>query len=116
MEKEWVVQLSSDLFKNKTEIEAELLKGNKTDEKLYNLIIKAIQFLKEKRTGMPIPKGLPIYQFYEKKYGVTNLFLMKLSKGSRGFYTSVSGGELKILQIILGVEEDHKSYERKGNY
>ena len=45
MEKEFIVKLSSELFKSKTDIESELLKGNKTNEKLYNLILKAIQFL-----------------------------------------------------------------------
>ena len=116
IEKEFIVQLSSDLFKVKTNIEAELHKGNKTNENLYALILKAIKFLKEKRTGLLISKKLPIYNYYEKKYGITNLFMIKLTKSSRGFYTNVSGGQLKILQIILEVEEDHKNYEKKGNY
>ncbi|MBU3907335.1 MAG: hypothetical protein KKA64_03735 [Nanoarchaeota archaeon] len=116
MEKEFIVQLSSELFKSKTDIESELLKGNKTNEKFYFLILKAIQFLKEKRTGLPISKKLPIYNYYEKKYGVTNLFMIKLTRGSRGFYTVVSGGEFKVLQIILEVEEDHSDYEKKGHY
>ncbi len=114
--KEFIVQLSPELFKSKIEIENELQEGNKTNEKLYSLILKAIQFLKEKRTGAIIPKRLPIYEYYEKKYGVTNLFMIDLSKGSRGFYTVVSGGEFKVLQIILEVEETHKGYERKGKY
>lgn len=116
MEKEFVVQLSQDLFKVKTDIEEELREGNKTNEKIYNLIMKAIEFLKSRRVGIPMSKGLPIYKYYENKYGVTNLFMIKLTRGSRGFYTNVSGGELKILQIILEVEEDHKDYERKGHY
>ena len=116
MEREFIVQLSPELFKVKTEIEAELQKGNKTNEKLYFLILKAIEFLKEKRTGIPISKKLPIYSYYEKTYGITNLFMIKLTRGSRGFYTNVSGGELKILQIILEVEEEHKDYEKKGHY
>lgn len=65
---------------------------------------------------MPISKQLPIYHYYEKKYGVTNLFMIKLTRGSRSFYTNVSGGQFKILQIILEVEEYHKGYERKGHY
>jgi len=104
------------LFKAKTDIEAELHNGNKTNEKLYSLILKAIEFLKEKRTGLPVSKSLPIYNYYERKYGATNLFIIKLTRGTRGFYTNVSGGQLKILQIILEVEEDHKNYERKGHY
>ena len=44
--KEFVVHLSNELFKTKIEIEKELSKGNKTNERLYLLIIKAINFLK----------------------------------------------------------------------
>lgn len=116
MKREFVVQLSSELFKVKTEIEAELQNGNKTNEKLYSLILKAIEFLKQRRTGIPISKKLPIYRYYEKGYGITNLFMIKLTHGSRGFYTNVSGGQLKVLQIILEVEETHKGYEKKGHY
>ncbi|MFA6022535.1 MAG: hypothetical protein WC781_00435 [Candidatus Pacearchaeota archaeon] len=116
MEKEFIVQLSPELFNVKTSIETELQKGNKTNEKLYSLILKSIEFLKEKRTGLPISKKLPIYKYYESKYGITNLFMIKLTYGSRGFYTNVSGGQFRVLQIILEVEETHKGYERKGNY
>lgn len=116
MEKEYVVQLSGELFRSKIAIEAELQNGNKTNEKLYSLILKAIGFLKERRVGMPISKKLPIFNYYEKKYGVTNLFMIKLTRGSRGFYTNVAGGQFKILQIILEVEEHHKSYGKKGRY
>ena len=116
MDKEYEVKLSPELFKVKTSIETELQNGNKTNEKLYLLILKAIEFLKSRRNGIPISKSLPIYKYYEKQYGITNLFMIKLSKGSRGFYTNVSGGQFKVLQIILEVEETHKSYEKKGNY
>ena len=116
MDKQYEVRLSPELFKVKTEIELELHDGNKTNEKLYLLILKAIEFLKSKRVGIPISKNLPIYKYYEKKYEITNLFMIKLSQGSRGFYTNISGGQFKILQIILEVEETHKGYERKGNY
>jgi hypothetical protein len=115
-EKEFIVQLSPELFNVKTSIEEELRNGNKTNEKLYFLITKSIAFLKERRKGLPIQTKLPIYQYYKKKYGVTNLFMIKLTYGSRGFYTLVSGGPLKVLQIILEVEETHKGYEKKGHY
>ncbi len=116
MRKEFVVQLGPELFRVKSQIEAELQEGNKTNEKLYNLILKVIEFLKKKRTGLPISKKLPIYKYFEEKYGVTNLFMIKLTRGSRGFYTNVAEGQLKVLQIILEVEEKHKDYEKKGKY
>lgn len=114
--KELVPKLSENLFKTKLEIEKELSEGNKTNEDLYLLILKAIEFLKTKRKGDPISKKLPIYKYFENKYGVTNLFLIKVSKEARAFYTNTSQDEFKILQIILEVHRTHKEYERKGGY
>ena len=116
MKKEFIVQLSGDLFQTKVDIEKELVKGNKSDADLYALIIKTIDFLKAKRNGEPISKKLPIYKYFEKKYGITNLFLIKLTKEARGFYTNTARDRFKILQIILEVHKTHKEYEKKGGY
>ena len=111
-----IVKLSNNLFKLKLEIEKELAGGNKTNEGLYELILKSISFLKSSRTGEPISKKLPIFNYFEKKEGISNLFLIKLTREARAFYTNVSQDELNILQIILEVHETHKEYERKGGY
>jgi len=111
-----IVQLSKELFQIKTEIENELLQGNKSNENLYNLITKTIDFLKAQRTGDPISKKLPIYKYFENKFGITNLFLIDITRGARAFYTNTSQNEFEILQIILEVHETHKEYERKGGY
>ncbi len=42
--------------------------------------------------------------------------MINLTRPPRAFYTNVAGGEMKILQIILEVEENHKDYEKKGKY
>ena len=114
--KEFIVKLSRDLFQTKIEIEKELSEGNKTNERLYLLILKVIDFLKAGRKGEPISKKLPIYRYFESEYGITNLFIIDLTKEARGFYTNVSQDEFKILQIILEVHETHKEYEKKGGY
>jgi len=114
--KELIPQLSRTLFQAKIDIEKELREGNKTNEGLYLLIIKSINFLKAKRKGEPISKKLPIYKYFEKKYGITNLFLIKISKEGRAFYTNTAQDEFKILQIILEIHETHKEYEKKGGY
>ena len=114
--KEFIVQLSGDLFQIKTTIEKELIRGNKSNAELYEIIVKAIDFLKAKRTGEPISKKLPIFKYFEKKYGITNLFLIKLTKEARGFYTNTARDKFKILQIILEVHKTHKEYEKKGGY
>jgi len=114
--KELIPKLSEELFRVKLKIEKELFSGNKTNENLYRLINKAVDFLKQKRTGNLISKKLPIYKYFELKYGVTNLFLIKLSKEARALYTCTSQDEYKILQIILEIYESHKEYEKVGGY
>jgi len=114
--KEFIIQLSGELFQTKTKIEKELANGNKSNADLYALIIKSIDFLKAKRTGELIPKRLPIFKYFQKRYGITNLFLIKLSKEARGFYTNTTRDQFKILQIILEIHKTHKEYEKKGRY
>ena len=114
--KEFIVKLSRDLFQTKIEIERQLSQGDKSNENLYQLITKAIEFLKVGRKGNPISKKLPIYKYFELAYGTTNLFIVDLTKEARGFYTNVSQDEFKILQIILEIHETHKEYEKKGGY
>jgi len=114
--KKFVTKLSKDLFQTKIEIEKELSEGNKTNENLYLLILKAIEFLKSERKGDPISKKLTIYKYFENRYGITNLFLIKLSKEARGFYTNTAQNEYEILQIILEIHKSHKEYEKKGGY
>ena len=113
--KELITQLSKNLFHAKIEIEKELGEGNKTNQELYLLIIKSIGFLKAERRGEPVSKKLPIYKYFEKTYGITNLFLIKLTKEARGFYTNTARDKFKILQIILEVHKTHKEYEKKGD-
>ena len=114
--KKKIVQLSKDLFQVKTEIENQLLQGNKSNENLYFLITKTIEFLKAERTGAPVSKKLPIYKYFENNYGITNLFLIDLTDIARAFYTNTSKDEFEILQIILEIHETHKEYEKKGGY
>ncbi|RLG16350.1 hypothetical protein DRN69_01090 [Candidatus Pacearchaeota archaeon] len=114
--KQFIPKLSKELFKVKIQIESELSNGNKTNEKLYSLIQKTIDFLKQGRKGEPVSKKLLIYKYFESKYGVTNLFLIKITKEARAFYTSTAQDEFTILQIILEVHKTHKEYEQKGKY
>ncbi len=114
--KQFILKLSKELFLSKIKIEQELKQGNKTNENLYLLIQKTIDFLKQGRKGDPISKKLPIYKYFESKYGTTNLFLIKITKEARAFYTNISQDELAILQIILEVHKTHKEYEKKGGY
>jgi len=115
MKKE-TTQISKELFKNKIKIEKELSQGNKVNEDLYLLILKSENFLENKRRGAPIAKHLKIYNYFENKYKITNLFIIDLTKSARAFYTKIANGKFEILQIILEVHQSHKEYEKKGNY
>ena len=77
--KQFIPKLSKELFEIKAKIEKEISFGDKTNENLYFLIQKTIGFLKNGRKGDPISKKLPIYKYFETKYGVTNLFLIKIT-------------------------------------
>jgi len=114
--KNYITKLSKELFETKIQIEEEIRQGNKTNENLYNLIQKAIEFLIQGRKGEPVSKKLPIYKYFQQKKGINNLFIIKLTKESRAFYTNVSQDEVAILQIILEVHKTHKEYEKKGEY
>lgn len=115
MDKKVVTQLSKPLFEIKVQIEKDISNGNKTDAELLSLIESIICFLKEGRKGTPVAKGLPIFRYFEVEFGVSNLFVVDLRAGFRGFYTRVSNGEFEILQIILDVIS-HKEYEKRGHY
>ena len=112
----FVPKLSRELFLSKVEIEKELAEGNKSNENLYRLILKAENFLREGRKGAIVSKKLPIYKYFEERHGITNLFLFDLGSEARAFYTNTSRDEFEILQIILEVHETHKEYEKKGGY
>lgn len=114
--KEYEVQLSKELFQTKVEIENELSKGIKVNSEFYLLITKTIDFLKTNRKGESISKKLPIFRYFKDKYGVNNLYLIKLSKEARALYTYVSQDKFKILQIILEIYDSHKEYEKIGGY
>lgn len=61
-------------------------------------------------------KKLPIYKYFEKRHGITNLFLIDISKEARAIYTNISENEFEILQIVLEVYQSHKEYEKRGGY
>jgi len=108
--------LSFELLSLKVKIEKELLNGNKTNQDIYVLINKAINFLKSGRVGEPISKKLPLFKYFNKKYDVTNLSLIKLNSEARAIYTYQNPNEFEVLQIILEIHETHKEYEKRGSY
>lgn len=78
-------------------------------------IDKGLDALKESMFAGEIIKKKQIPKYYIKKFGVNNLYRLKLDKRRRFCYTIVGDQEgLKL--IVLEVFPDHKSYNRRFGY
>ncbi len=89
---------------------------SKTEKAILNGIDSKIELIKENiHYGNPIAKKL-IPKEYKEKYGITNLFRVKLPHYWRMLY-SLTDGETKI-EIISFVLDliDHPTYNKKFGY
>jgi hypothetical protein len=78
-------------------------------------IDKGLDALKENIFAGEIIKKKQIPKYYIKKFGVNNLYRLKLDRKRRCCYTIVADHEgLKV--IVLEVFPDHKSYNRRFGY
>ena len=75
-----------------------------------------MEFVKENfRYGQPVAKAL-IPKEYRLKYGVTNLYHVKLPSFWRMLYSIVSGdGGVEIIAFVLDIL-DHPTYDKKFGY
>jgi len=109
------VILSDKLACQYDELKEELAKGNRANEREYKLIKKGIDLLSVNPWhGIVVPRCLPIFEYYTKKYGVKNLRKLDVSKSWRLMYT-VAKEEVQIIAFVLDLV-DHKTYERIGGY
>ena len=72
-------------------------------------ILKKDVFAGEQIKKQQIPK------YYVDKYGVNNLYRLRLDKARRLSYTIVAGEE-GIKVVVLEVFPDHKSYDKRFGY
>jgi len=110
------VRIVPELYEYFKKIEDEINKGDKTNEKEYNLIKKGIDLLKQDyKSGDHVSKrNQKAYSYYIKKYGIKNLWKLNVSKDWRIIYT-IRGSEVEVISIILE-SLSHKEYERKFGY
>jgi len=89
---------------------------SKNEKIILNAVNKKITLIKVNiHYGEPIAKKL-IPKEYKIKYGITNLFRVKLPKFWRMLYTLTNGNsEIEIIAFILDVI-DHKEYDKKLGY
>jgi len=78
-------------------------------------IDEGLDALKENMLAGEIIRKKQIPKYYIRKFGVNNLYRLKLNKRRRCCYTIVAAQEgLKV--IVLEVFPDHKSYNRRFGY
>ena len=86
------------------------------DSPLKKAIDKAINNIKSNAFyGEPIPKKL-IPKEYFKKYWITNLWWIGLTREARLVYSITTPNQIEILSLIIEIFEKHKDYERRFKY
>ena len=110
------VKIFPELYEHFKKVEDEFKNGNKTNEREYKLIKKGIELLKQdyKSREHISKRNQKAYSYYIKKYGVTNLWKLNVSKDWRIIYT-VHGTEVEVISVILE-SLSHKEYERRFGY
>jgi hypothetical protein len=86
-----------------------------SDDPIRNKIMNAIEKLETCiDSGEQLEKDR-IPRYYIKRYGVTNLFVLRLDSTKRLIYTIMSDGT-EITANIIEIFLDHKSYEDRFGY
>ena len=108
------IQLSEDFAKEFANLQKRVEKGDGEAEYLLKIVDKGIAKLIENHaSGQKIPQKL-FPEYYKKKYGIRNLWRLRLDDYWRMIYT-VIGERIKIVAVILEVL-DHKRYSKRFGY
>jgi mRNA-degrading endonuclease RelE of RelBE toxin-antitoxin system len=89
---------------------------SKTERMILKAVNQKVELIKSNpHFGNPISKKkIPVE--YQQKYGITNLFRVKLPSAWRMLYTLTDGeSEIEIIAFVLDVI-DHKQYDKKFGY
>jgi len=115
------VELIDWLDKRKAQMEKELSKGIKTNEKELKTLNKGVTQLKQNyKKGDILPrKDYPkAYKYYERSlkisFGKTKLWVLKVTQDWRLIY-NVVGDEVKVVSFILD-SMDHKDYNKRFGF
>ena len=114
METNWTnVRLLSLFFLKEKVNEAHSSLSEKDDFK--KTIDRGLEALKENMFAGEIIRKSQIPKYYVRKFGINNLYRLKLNRKRRCCYTIVADQEgFKV--IVLEVFPDHKSYNRRFGY
>lgn len=113
------VRLLNEVEKRKKELEEELKRGDRRNEREYKLLLKGIERLKwNYKAGDHISrkKHQKAFDYYRNKYGVEldNLWKLNVSDNWRMMYTIV-GSEVEVIAFVIDLV-DHKQYDRIFGY
>jgi mRNA-degrading endonuclease YafQ of YafQ-DinJ toxin-antitoxin module len=113
------VRLLDKVIARRKEIEEELRRGDRRNEREYKLLLKGIERLKwNYKFGAHISrkKHPAAFNYYRNKYGIEfdNLWKLNVSSDWRMIYTIVSS-EVEVISFILDLV-DHKQYDRIFGY
>jgi hypothetical protein len=93
----------------------ELYSSLSEEDDFKKAIDRGLEALKENMFAGEIIRKKRIPKYYIKKFGVNNLYRLKLDRRRRCCYTIVADKEgFKV--IVLEVFPDHKSYNRRFGY
>lgn len=113
------VKLIDKVAKRKKELEEELSRGDRRNEREYKLLLKGIERLKwDYKSGAYISrrKHHRAFNYYRDRYGLDldNLWKLNVSSDWRMIYTVV-GTEIEVIAFVLDII-DHKQYDRIFGY
>lgn len=108
------VKLGPEFSREFAKLQSRAEKGGGEATYLMKIVDKGIAKIATKITaGKKVPRKLWPKE-YIKKYGITNLWKLKLDSNWRMLYTIV-GDQVELIGIVLDVM-DHKKYDRKFGY
>jgi len=108
------IQMSEEFAKEFANIQQRTEKGEGDAEYLLKLIDKGMAKLIENyEAGQKIQKRL-FPEYYKDRYGINNLWRLKLDDNWRMIYTLI-GERIRIIAVVLELL-DHKKYDKRFGY
>ena len=94
---------------------AELYSSLREEDKFKNSIDRALDVLKEDMFSGERVRKRQIPAYYVKRFGVNNLYVLKLDRAWRLCYTLIADEE-GVKVAVFEVFSNHKAYDRRFGY
>jgi len=108
------IQMSEDFAREFAVLQQRAEKGEGDAEYLLRLIDRGMaRIIEDYESGQKIQKKL-FPEYYKDKYGINNLWRLKLDNSWRMIYTLV-GQRIRIIAVVLELL-NHKKYNKRFGY